>query len=257
MISKQKIKLIHSLEVKKFRDQNCLFVAEGPKVIGELIPRFKCNYIAGTAEWLEQNKHITAKAEEVNEITQEELTKASLLKHPQKVIALFQKNETIPLSYKILENELCLALDYIQDPGNLGTIIRIANWFGIKNIICSNSTADAYSPKVVQATMGALSDVNLYYTNLESYIKNIPGNIPIYGTFLEGQNIYKTELTNHGLIIMGNEGNGISKQIASLVTRKLYIPPYPANASTVESLNVSVATAITCAEFRRRKNNSN
>jgi TrmH family RNA methyltransferase len=147
---------------------------------------------------------------------------------------------------------LCLALDNVQDPGNLGTIIRIADWFGIKNIFCSIGTADAYNPKTVQATMGAIGRVRVHYLDLPRYIASLNGKAPIYGTFLDGENIYKKELRNKGIIIMGNEGNGISNECSALVNERLFIPNYPAGCETSESLNVSVATAIICSEFRRR-----
>jgi len=150
----------------------------------------------------------------------------------------------------IPRNELILALDDIQDPGNLGTIIRLADWFGINYIVCSLSTADAYGPKTVQATMGSLSRIKIVYTDLYSFLEPLAEKIPIYGTFLEGENIYKAELSVNGVIVMGNEGKGISPEIAKLVSKKLLIPPFSDNSP--ESLNVAVATAITCSEFKRR-----
>ena len=140
----------------------------------------------------------------------------------------------------------------MQDPGNLGTIIRTSDWFGIRQIICSPGTADAFSPKVVQATMGSIARVSVNYTDLPSFLAQLPAGTPVYGTFLEGENIYRHPLSPNGLIIMGNEGKGISPAVSRFVTEKLFIPPYPANATTGESLNVAIATAITCAEFRRR-----
>lgn len=252
MISKQRIKLIHSLEQKKHRDEHNLFIGEGCKVVGELLLHFDCKYMIATEEWTKQNPALFQKASDSCIVTQEELAKASLLKTPQHVLALFAKREELIPSPKIAKTELCLALDSIQDPGNLGTIIRIANWFGIKHMICSQTTADAYSPKVIQATMGSLSGVKIFYTDLCKYLKETPADIPVYGTFLEGDNIYNVPLSANGIIVMGNEGNGISPQIKALVTRKLFIPPYSSGLSTTESLNVGVATAITCAEFRRR-----
>ncbi len=147
---------------------------------------------------------------------------------------------------------LVLALDDVQDPGNLGTIMRIADWFGIKDIFCSKGTADIYNPKAVQATMGAISRVKIHYTELAKEIASLPASVPVYGTFLEGDIIYDTELSGNGVIIMGNEGNGISREVGKTINRKLYIPNWPAGAATSESLNVAIATAIVCAEFRRR-----
>ncbi len=251
MISKQKIKNIHSLELKKFRDKEGLFIGEGPKVVEELMHRYECQYIAATSDWLDNNSQIL-KNIEVDCVSKEELTKASLLKSPQKVLGIFRKQPESQISSTWPQKELCLMLDTIQDPGNLGTIIRLANWFGINHIICSQNTVDFYSPKVVQATMGAIGKSQIHYCNLAEYLATLDKNIPVYGTFLEGENIYNTPLSAHGIIIMGNEGNGISADIAKCVNTKLYIPPYPNDANIVESLNVSIATAITCSEFRRR-----
>ena len=179
------------------------------------------------------------------------LKQTSLLQTPQDVLAVFKIPEH-NCGLEIARTELVLALDGIQDPGNLGTIVRIADWFGIKHIFCSNDTADIYNPKATQATMGAISRVELHYIDLAKELKQLSKQIPVYGTLLNGNDIYKSELSNNGIIIMGNEGNGISKEVCSLITAPLYIPSYPADAPTSESLNVAVATAITCAEFRRR-----
>lgn len=252
MLSKAKIKLIQSLELKKKRREERLFVAEGPKVVGDLLPYFTCRLIVASSTWIEQ--HSCIKADEIIEATADELRKASFLKAPQEVLALFE----LP-SYStpddIADRELCLALDDIQDPGNLGTIIRVADWFGIRHIFCSIGTTDAFSPKTVQASMGAVARVQMHYVDLPQYLASLRGHhpqIPIYGTFLEGNNIYKEPLSTNGIIIMGNEGNGISEAIKSSVTHKLFIPNYPEGCTTSESLNVAIATAITCSEFRRR-----
>ena len=247
-ISKNKIKYIRSLEQKKTRREEGVFVAEGPKLTGDLLGRFHCRYLAATAEWM--NAHPLVQADEKDIANLEDLQRASLLKTPQDVIAVFeQRNEATDTS--VIERELCLALDDVQDPGNLGTIIRIADWFGIEHIFCSLSTADVYNPKVVQATMGALARVHMHYLSLTELIEGLK-EVPVYGTFLDGTNIYKQSLSETGLIVMGNEGNGISAEVRKLINRKLYIPNFPAGRSTSESLNVAVATAITCAEFRRR-----
>lgn len=252
MLSKAKIKFVQALEQKKKRREEGLFVAEGPKVVGDLLPYFACRTIIATPSWLRD--HTPDSSTEVIEVTNEELRKASFLKTPQEVIALFR----IPahsLPSDLARNELCLALDDIQDPGNLGTIIRLADWFGIRHIICSIGTTDAFSPKTVQASMGAVARVAIHYVNLPEYLADIRNNAPdtpIYGTFLEGNNIYKEELTTNGIILMGNEGNGISRATEQFVTHKLFIPNYPEGCITSESLNVAIATAITCSEFRRR-----
>lgn len=252
MLSKNQIKWVHSLELKKNRRKDGLFVAEGPKVIGDLL---RAGYVA---------RAIFSTTERPNAqlITDDELRKLSFLQHPQEVLAVFEiplnsqfsipnREATILNSkFSTLNSNLSLALDGVQDPGNLGTIIRIADWFGIQTIFCSEDTADCYNPKVVQATMGSLAHVHIIYTDLEAFLQSV--DCPIYGTLLDGQNIYQQQLSTEGIIVMGNEGNGISPAIRQLVTHKLLIPNYNTSGETAESLNVAIATAITCAEFRRR-----
>lgn len=248
MISKPKIKLIASLSQKKFRDELNLFIAEGTKLVFDLAPSFGCTLLVATTEWL--NDHPTIKAREVIEVTNEELKKISNQKSPQGVLALFEK----PINSFCLDDlnqQLSLALDEIQDPGNLGTILRIADWFGISHVFCSEHTADAYSTKTVQATMGALARVKVHTVNLPEFLMSCNGKMPIYGTFMDGENIYSKTLSNNGIIVMGNEGNGISAEIEKIVSERLLIPNYPMGEATSESLNVGVATALVCAEFRR------
>ena len=238
MLSKNQIKWVHSLELKKNRKKEGLFVAEGPKVVGDLL---RAGYVA-------RSIFSTTERPNAQLITDDELRKLSFLQHPQEVLAVFE----IPHNSSLftLNSSLSLALDGVQDPGNLGTIIRIADWFGIQTIYCSEDTADCYNPKVVQATMGSLAHVHIIYTDLEALLQSV--HCPIYGTLLDGQNIYQQQLSNEGIIVMGNEGNGISPAIRQLVTHKLLIPNYNTAGETAESLNVAIATAITCAEFRRR-----
>jgi TrmH family RNA methyltransferase len=252
MLSKAKIKLIQSLDQKKKRREERLFVAEGPKVVGDLMPYFSCRLLIAEASWLALHPEVSAT--EIIEVTNEELRKASFLKAPQEVLALFEL-PTYSTPHDVVKKELCLALDDVQDPGNLGTIIRVADWFGIRHIFCSIGTTDAFSPKTIQATMGAISRVQIHYVDLYSFLHHTrieSSSTPIYGTFLEGKNIYKEALSPNGVIIMGNEGNGISSKVEEMVTNKLFIPNYPEGCATSESLNVAIATAITCAEFRRR-----
>ena len=248
MLSKNKIKYIHSLELKKNRKKEGVFVAEGHKLVGDLLPHFHCRLILATTTWLEEHHDI--QADEIIEITPEELVKASLLKTPQEVLAIFEQPQ-YDYTTDVIKNSLCLALDDIQDPGNLGTIIRLADWFGIEHIFCSQGTVDVYNSKVIQATMGALARVKVHYCNLPELISSLK-NVPVYGTFLDGENIYNKPLSENGLIIMGNEGNGVSKEVSQLINNKLYIPNYPTGRATSESLNVAIATAVVCAEFRRR-----
>ena len=263
MLSKATIKRIRALEQKKFRRQTGLFVAEGPKVVGDLLATMAACEIFATAEWLKKNQRLVEEnsamtggksTATITEISDEELRRLSFLQHPQQVLATFPIPASPTLNYQLstVNCQLSLALDGIQDPGNLGTIIRIADWFGIETIFCSPDTADAYAPKVVQATMGSLARVKIVYQDLAPLIDALPADFPVYGTMLDGNDIYSEPLTPHGLIVMGNEGNGISPEIAQKINRRLLIPNFPADRPTADSLNVAIATAITCAEFRRR-----
>ncbi len=247
-ISHSCIKYIRSLDQKKVRRIDKVFLAEGPKIVSDLLGAFHCRMLVSTEEWLKA--HPNALADEVFCVTSEELSRASLLRTPQQVLAVFSQ-PTYSFDISLPQQSLCLALDGVQDPGNLGTIIRVADWFGIEHIFCSMDTVEVYNPKVVQATMGAIARVKTYYTSLKDFISQIP-DVPVYGTFLDGDNIYNESLSTNGLIIMGNEGNGISEEIASLVNKRLFIPNYPIGRPTSESLNVAIATSIICAEFRRR-----
>ena len=253
MISKNKLKYIHSLEQKKARQREGVFVAEGTKTVNELLLADFCpQCLIGTEAWFDSMPESPARKAEHIIVTEDELRKASFLQHPQQVMGIFlaPQSESLPAP-EWFDSNLCLVLDGVQDPGNLGTIIRIADWFGISTIICSRETADAFAPKVVQATMGSIARVKVIYTDLHPFLSSLPPSTPIYGTLLDGDNIYSKPLTPHGIIIMGNEGKGISPAIRPLVNLKLLIPPYPAGKPTAESLNVAIATAITVAEFRR------
>ena len=251
-ISKNQIKFIRQLEQKKFRRREGLFVAEGTKVVGDLLAHYQPQALFATAEWLaEHASHFSHLTSQFYPVTPDELSRISFQQHPQQVLALFPIPPQADLQFSTFNSQLNLALDGIQDPGNLGTIIRIADWFGITNIICSEDTVDAWNPKVVQATMGSIARVNIIYMSLSEFIDSLPADYPVYGTLLDGENIYTQPLTPHGLIVMGNEGNGISPEIRQRVNRRLLIPSYRQD-DTAESLNVAIATAITCSEFRRR-----
>ena len=241
MASKRVQKIIRSLQQKKQRELQAAFLAEGPKVVGDLLAEgYRARMLVATEGFIEANADNLLKASSVTQqhpeivvVSEDELASLSLLKHPQQVMAVFdmpQADATTERQYD--GSTLALALDGVQDPGNLGTIIRIADWFGIRQLFCSPDTADCYNPKVVQATMGSLARV--------------------YGTLLDGNNIYEADLQKGGLLVMGNEGNGISPELRQRVTHRLLIPPYPGDRQTAESLNVATATAICCAEFRRR-----
>ncbi|MCI6075703.1 MAG: RNA methyltransferase [Bacteroidales bacterium] len=245
MLSKNRIKEIRSLERKKMRNEKRLFVAEGPKVVGDLMRVLSPRLLLHTEEW-------TPEAGDYEEIvvSGEELRHVSFLQHPQEVLGVFpmfgESLGQLPL------HQLSLALDGVQDPGNLGTIIRIADWFGIGRIYCSQDTADVYNPKVVQATMGSLARVQVCYTDLPKLVDNLPKGFPVYGTMLEGSNIYTQDLAAEGLVVMGNEGNGISTPLRQRITHKLLIPCCQTADTRPDSLNVAVATALTIGEFRRR-----
>ena len=252
MLSKTKVKQIRALALKKFRDETNTFVAEGNKLVADMLPGFECELLIAKPSWMASQGDIPAK--ELLVASDEDISKVSSLKSPQDVLAVFRR-PSWSIDDADPKTQLVLALDGIQDPGNLGTIIRLADWFGIEHIICSPDTADVFGGKVVQATMGALAHVKVHYTNLCDYLRKQAGQqIPIYGTFLDGEDLYAKELSKTGIIIMGNEGNGIRKETEQLVTEKLYIPSYPKARETSESLNVAIATAVVCAEFRRRSN---
>ncbi len=250
MLSKSKLKYIRSLEFKKFRDEHNAFVAEGNKLVADMLGFFESELIIAKPSWMATQGDIPT--HELLEADEDDIRKASFLKNPQDVIAIF-KRPVYDIGEVDPENQLILVLDGVQNPGNLGTIVRIAGWFGFEHIVCSHDTADVFAPKTVQATMGALSHIKVHYTDLEAWIRelSLPA-VPIYGTLLDGENMYTQSLSSNGVLIMGNEGNGIRPSIASLVTQKLYIPNYPPERDTTESLNVAIATAIVCAEFRRR-----
>ncbi|MGC6433172.1 MAG: RNA methyltransferase [Crocinitomicaceae bacterium] len=236
-ISKNKIKFIKSLHQKKFRDIEKLFLVEGDKIINEIIndhPELLHEIYCTEQSELKHQLSII--------ITSNDLKQISALKNPNKSIAIVKY---LPIQ-KTTENTLTLVLDDIQDPGNMGTITRLADWYGIKNIICSENTVDCFNPKVVQATMGALFRVNITYTSIEKYIKN--SNKIIYGTLLNGKNIYTQNLnTENSILIIGNEGHGISEKIKTLINEPITIP----KKGLSESLNASVATGIVLSEFFR------
>lgn len=240
MVSKNQIKLITSLQQKKFRLTNQLFFAEGIKVIQELVAsNFELVHLYTT-----QNDFEEVSKDKKTIIPESDLKKISALSTPNTCLALFN----IPVEKKIIESGLIIALDSIRDPGNLGTILRLCDWFGIGQLICSKETVDIYNPKVVQATMGSIARVNVNYIDLETFISQT--KLPVFGTFMDGNNIYKTDLPQEGIIIMGNEANGISSELKKLIKNRLTIPRFGTLQKT-ESLNVATATAIILSEFRR------
>ncbi len=246
-LSRNKIKLIRSLKEKKLRDELQLFVAEGDKLILELLKNSRCFFLAALPEWVDAHPGISA--DEVIIASEVELNRATFMKTPPPVIALFHQpnHDTEQLD---INRGISLALDGVQDPGNVGTIVRIADWFGIEQIICSNDTADIYNPKTVQATMGAIARVKVIYTDMACFLRE-QEQLPIYGTFLDGHNIYGEVLPDTGIVVLGSEGRGISREVEKRITRRLYIPSFPPGRATSESLNVATAAAIICSEFRR------
>ena len=256
MLSKNKIKFINSIKKKKYRDQHKCFFVEGDKLVDELINSdFIITELFTTNEWMINNRNfiLENKSFEITEITNEELSKISSLSTPNKVLAIVNQ-PTYNYDKKLISNKLNLLLDNINDPGNLGTIIRIADWFGIEDIFCTQESVDLYNPKVVQSTMGAIFRTKVHYVDFKDLLNDFSNiaNFNIYGTFLEGENIYNEKLSDKGFILMGSESHGISDQWKAFINKRLFIPNYPLDSSTSESLNISVATAITCSEFRRR-----
>ncbi len=244
-MTKAEIQLVKSLGDKRARTETGLFVAEGEKLITELKDSaFNVRKIYSLEGVFE--------GEGVEWVAPREMERISQLKSANNSVALVDL-PNYHLDIEELKGQLILALDAVQNPGNLGTIIRLADWFGIENIICSPTSADCFNPKVVQATMGAILRVKVHYTPLAELLTELKSSkMPIYGTLLEGENIYHEELSQDGVIIMGNEGQGISEEIEKFITHELFIPPFPANCAGSESLNVSIATAVVCSEFRRR-----
>ena len=251
MLSKNQEKLIVLLSKKKYRDKLNLFVAEGPKLVFDLISSGFIPYLI-VADKNFQPESISFFDVEPVITTENVIKRVSQLKTPQNIIAVFHQPNNI--SEKINFNSLLLGLDGIQDPGNFGTILRIADWFGFDEIICSVDTVDVYNPKVVQSSMGSIGRVKVNYVNfVEFCTKYSESGNNIYGAFTNGDNIYTAHLEQKGLIIMGNEGNGISPEIEKIVTKKISIPTFSTKKNPSQSLNVGAATAVVCSEFIRRK----
>ncbi|MFC6859086.1 TrmH family RNA methyltransferase [Zunongwangia atlantica] len=239
MVSKSQIKLITSLGQKKYRQKNGLFVAEGIKVIRELLNSdFQLEKLFASEAIFDVSEDQFILAEE------RELKKISFLKTPQTALALFK----IPQQNLGILDDLTVALDGVRDPGNLGTIIRLCDWFGVKNLVCSQDTVDCFNPKVIQSTMGSITRVNVIYKNLTEFLQS--HDLVSYGTFMEGENVYQKKLQQKAVLVMGNEANGISPEIEKLISEKISIPQFGQSQET-ESLNVATATAIFLSEFRR------
>ena len=240
MLSKGQIKLINSLSQKKYRQKNALFVAEGIKVIKELLnSNFELERLFSEADlfFTENNKMQLLEANELKKITK--------LSTAQTALALFK----IPQKKQTITEDFIVALDGVRDPGNLGTIIRLCDWFGVKQLLCSKDTVDCYNEKVVQATMGSIARVEVIYGDLAEEISKL--DLPVFGTFMNGENIYETSLSSKGILVLGNEANGISDEIKQLSKHQISIPQFGETKNT-ESLNVATATAILLSEFKRR-----
>lgn len=235
MLSKSDIKFLKSLSQKKRRDDLGIFIVEGEKMVEEsLRSDFEVDRVIYTKD-----------------VGKEDMSKITLLSSPSPAFAILKKRE-YSKAISIDQKKLYLALDSVHDPGNLGTIIRLADWFGIEAIIASEDTVDMYNPKVIQASMGAIFRIKMHYMNLSCFIKENSDSSDIYGTFLKAPSIYESPLSSSGIIVMGGESHGISREVESLIKRRLYIPSFArAGSEGSESLNVAIATAIVCSEFRR------
>jgi TrmH family RNA methyltransferase len=252
MLSKNQMKWIRSLESRKRRDETGLFVAEGNKLVADMLPFFRCELLVAKPCWMATQGDL--RVGELVAADDRDIAGASLLRNPQDVIAVFvQPERRLSLGLERLRDDLTLALDGVQDPGNLGTMVRLADWLGIRTLVCSPDTVDVFNPKTVQATMGGLARVRVFYEPLPALLRDLGDGVPVYGAFLDGRPIYGERLSARGLIVMGNEGNGIRPEVERLVTHRLCVPNFPPGAESTESLNVAVAAAIVCSEFRRQQ----
>ncbi|MGQ9846742.1 MAG: TrmH family RNA methyltransferase [Bacteroidales bacterium] len=248
-LSKSLIKQIRSLELKKNRNETKLFLVEGTKAVKEFLNnKWEVYCLITTEKWAKE--HLSTPSYKIYVVDKKEIEKISLQKTPQEVIAVFK--QIAPQYPQNIEHKLGIALDALQDAGNVGTIIRLSLWFGFDYVFFSENTVDPYNPKVIQATMGALAKTTFYRGSLSSFLTQYADKTSVYGTFTDGENIYNAQLSQSGIVVFGNEGNGISDNIKSLIQYKLSIPPYPSNSNPLDSLNVATAAAIVCSEFRRR-----
>lgn len=247
-LSKAMAGRLHLLRLKKHRDERGVFVAEGSKCVGDTLGHFGLVCLVATEKWLADHPQ---KGSEVYAASADQMEQVSSLSTAPDVLAVFRRPE-YELDEELVSTDLTLLLDGVQDPGNLGTIVRLCDWFGVRQVIASPACADVYNAKAVQATMGSISRVRVFYRNLEEFV-GAHREIPVAGLLLDGGNIYNVELPRPCMIVMGNEGRGITEGMRRLLTLRLLIPSYPAGAPTAESLNVAMATAITLSEFRRRE----
>jgi TrmH family RNA methyltransferase len=248
MLSKSKLQYIRSLEHKKLRNAHQAFVAEGSKAVGAMLAAFRCSMLLALPSWIEE--HEPLRADEIIPLDHQSLARASFMPSPPSVIAVFRLPTYDRAGINPAE-KLVLALDGVQDPGNIGAIVRLADWFGMEHIVCSPDCADAFAPKAVQAAMGSLAAVKVHYTSLPEWLGQMPASINIFGTYPEARSIYRSPLSKAGIIVMGSEGKGLSREVDALITSRIAIPSYGLSPTAAESLNVAMATAIICAEFRR------
>ncbi|MFA5814340.1 MAG: RNA methyltransferase [Bacteroidales bacterium] len=259
MITKAQVQFIRSLEQKKVRDESGCFIAEGDKLVREAIELpadgpFQVRTICGLGSWLDSNLSGMRNSDaEVIPVSAHDLERISIQKKPNQVLAVISHTET-SLPVFDFDSDLLIGLNQVRDPGNVGTIVRLADWFGLGGVIASVDSADFFSPKVVQSSMGSIFRLKLLTTDLYEFIKSLPPGCPVYGTHLNGQNLYTAKMTTNGLILLGNESRGLSTDLMELTTENLLIPDFSEGKSKPESLNVSIAAAIVCSEFRRRGN---
>ena len=252
MISKSQIQLVNALRINKFRSLHKKFVVEGPKIVGELLSSdLITDTIFATNDWILENSPDIPANSNIVKVKPRELERVSAMKTPNQVVAVVNLPESLSVSTDIF-SDLVIMLDEIKDPGNLGTIIRTANWFGIQHLICSNDSVDAFNPKVVQASMGSVFRVKIYYEDLKSLLAKLDKNTNVYGALLNGKDIYEIEKKDSGILLIGNESRGISNDLMPFITHPVSIPSFSnSDSQPAESLNASIATAILCSEFKR------
>lgn len=256
MLSRNATKFVNSLKIKKYRQEHQAFIVEGEKSVSELLKGgLDIITLYAVGEWLNDNASALRNTNcSIETVTEQELGRISDLTTPNKVLAVVRMPDTEKLPAPDF-SDLILALDSIRDPGNMGTIIRTADWFGIRTIICSPDCVDLYNPKVIQATMGSFNRIRVMYHELGDFLKNAPKGIPVYGALLQGQRISSIKFRKNGILVIGNESRGIAKELIPLISDPVYIPPYVAEGAgtyRAESLNASIANAIICYEIRKQ-----
>jgi RNA methyltransferase, TrmH family len=254
MISRNKLKFIASLQKKKIRDEERLFVIEGDKLVKEFLATgVPVKMVVAKPEFISSlSSSMQGQAADIESVSYEELKQISTLKTPHNALAVIHMPDNEMNTDNIFDH-FCTALDFVQDPGNMGTIIRAAGWFGIKNIICSEDCVDIYNPKVIQASMGAILHVNVFYCDLKEFLKQAKEkSVCVFGTMLDGKSIYEHKLDNKGVILLGNESKGISAELIPFITEKIKIPKFSKATEGIDSLNVGMAASVVFSEFLRK-----